>query len=126
MNVALIHGDNNEVHVIKDVIISDKDELNTVTVDFAGPVKAVLPNWDDHAFILQEYDEKTLDFIIKDLYKLESELDKVVVWTQMWQMVTACKLNPVKYYKFVINQYPHLKSQQILSSSLLYLNALIN
>jgi hypothetical protein len=110
LNVALIHGDNNEVHVIKDIVLSDKEELNTVNLDFAGPVKAVLPNWDDHAFVLQEYDSKTLDFIITDLYKLESELDKVVVWTQMWQMVTSCKLNPVKYFKFVLNQYPHLKS----------------
>lgn len=70
LNIALIHGDNNDVHVIKDVIISDKDELNTITVDFAGPVKAVIPNWDDHAFVLQEYDVKSLEFIIKDLHKL--------------------------------------------------------
>jgi hypothetical protein len=56
LNVALIYGDNNDVHVIKDVILSDKDELNMVSVDFAGPVKAILPNWDDHAFLLQEYD----------------------------------------------------------------------
>jgi len=81
LNVALIHGDNYDVHVIKDVIISDKDELNTVAVDFQGPVKAILSNWDDHAYVLQEYDEKTLDFIIKDLHMLKSELDKVVIWT---------------------------------------------
>ena len=34
LNVALIHGDNFDVHVIRDVIISDKDELNEVKVDF--------------------------------------------------------------------------------------------
>lgn len=44
----------------------------------------------------------------------------------MWQMVTSCKLSPVKFYNFVVNQYPHLKSQQILSTSLMYLNALLN
>lgn len=84
MNIALIHGANLDVHVIKDVIISDKEELNTINVDFNGPVHAILSNWDDHAYTLQEYDTRSLDFIIKDLYKLNSELDKVVVWTQMW------------------------------------------
>lgn len=84
MNVALIHGDNFDVHVIRDVIISDKDELNEVKVDFQGPVKAILSNWEDHAYTLQEYDERTLSFIINDLHKLTSELDRVVIWTQMW------------------------------------------
>ena len=41
-------------------------------------------------------------------------------------MVTSCKLNPVKFFNFVVNQYPHVKSQQILSTSLMYLSALIN
>ncbi len=44
----------------------------------------------------------------------------------MWQMVTRCKLSSLKYYNFVVKQYPHETSQQILSSSLMYLNALIN
>ena len=52
LNVALIHGDNYDVHVIRDVIISDKDEINVVNVDFKGPVKAILSNWDDYAYIL--------------------------------------------------------------------------
>lgn len=41
-------------------------------------------------------------------------------------MVTSCKLSPVKFFNFVVNQYPHLKSQQILSTSLQYLNGLLN
>lgn len=126
LNVALIHGDNLDVHVIRDVIISDKEELNVINVDFNEPVLAVIPNWEDHAYTLQEYDARTLDFIINHLYKLESDVDKVVIWTQMWQMCTSCKLSPIKFFDFVVAQYPHLKSQQILSSSLVYLSALMN
>lgn len=125
INVALIHGDNLDVHVIRDIIISDKEELNAIAIDFNQPVKAIIPNWEDHGYTLQEYDTRTLDFIINDLYKLESELDKVVVWTQMWQMTTSCKLSPLKFFNFVVTQYPHVKSQQILSTSLQYLSALM-
>lgn len=41
-------------------------------------------------------------------------------------MVSSCKLSPIKFFNFVIAQYPHLKSQQILSTSLMYLSALMN
>ena len=41
-------------------------------------------------------------------------------------MVTRCKLSALKYYNFVVQQYPRETSQQILSTSLMYLSALIN
>jgi len=126
LHIALYHGDDSEPHIIKDVIISDREELNKIEVDFKGPVKAILHNFEDHAYALTRYDERTLDFIINDLYKVKSELERVVIWTQMWQMVTRCKLSALKYYNFVVQQYPHETSQQILSSSLMYLSALIN
>lgn len=126
LNIGLIHGENNEVHVIENVIISDKEEMNAVVVNFNGPVHAVIPNWNDHAYFLQDYDDRTLDWMIQNLYKLESVTDNIVVWTQLWQMVSRCRLNPMKFYNFVVNQYPHVKSQQILSSSLRYLSILIN
>lgn len=44
----------------------------------------------------------------------------------MWQAVSRCELSPVKFFDFVVNQYPFVKSQQILSTSLMYLNALLN
>lgn len=75
INIALVHGEDCQLHVIKDVIISDKEEITTVKTDFEGPVKAVLSNWGDYGYILQEYDDKTLDFIINNLHFIKSEAD---------------------------------------------------
>lgn len=72
LHIALYHGDDSEPHIIKDVIISDREELNKIEVDFNGPVKAILHNFEDHAYALTRYDERTLDFIINDLYKVKS------------------------------------------------------
>jgi hypothetical protein len=66
--------------VIEDVVLSDKEELTEVKVDFAGPVRAIFHNYGDHAYLLTRYDSRTLEFITSDLYKITSDLERVVIW----------------------------------------------
>lgn len=126
LNVALYHGDNLEVHVIRDIVLSDKEALTKVNVDFAGPVRAIFHNHEDQAYLLTRYDSRTLEFIITDLHKITSDLERAVIWRQIWIMVQSCKMSSMQYFNFVMNQLPYETSQQIISESLMYLSTLIS
>lgn len=107
-------------------MISDKEEMTSVKVDFKGPVRAIIHNYEDHAYVLTRYDAKTLDFITTDLHKITSELERAVIWRQLWIMVSSCKMSSMQYFNLVINQLPHETSQMIIQNNLMYLGALIN
>jgi hypothetical protein len=66
--------------VIEDIVISDKEELTQVDVNFPGPVKAIIHNYGDHAYLLTRYDARTLEFITQDLHKITDELERAVIW----------------------------------------------
>lgn len=53
---AVFYDEDFKAHVIKDIILSDKDSLNHVEYDFKGPVKAVIINHDAHAFAKVRFD----------------------------------------------------------------------
>lgn len=73
--------------MIEDIVLSDKEELTKVEVGFTGPVRAIIHNYGDHAYLLTRYDTRTLDFITSDLHKITSELERAVIWRQIWIMV---------------------------------------
>jgi len=100
--------------------------MTSVKVDFKGPVRAIIHNYEDHAYVLTRYDAKTLDFITTDLHKITSELERSVIWRQLWIMVSICKMSSMQYFNLVINQLPHETSQMIIQNNLMYLGALIN
>jgi hypothetical protein len=107
LNVALYHGENLDVHVIRDIVISDKEALTKVDVDFAGPVRAIFHNYEDHAYILTRYDARTLEFITSDLHKISSELERAVIWRMVWIMVSSQNMSSMQYFNFVKNQLPN-------------------
>jgi len=41
---------------VKDIVLSEKEALNAVIVDFKGPVKAIVINHDDHGYCKVRFD----------------------------------------------------------------------
>jgi len=55
LNIAFYDNDF-KAHVVKDIVISEKQELNPVDFDFKGPVQAVIINFDCHAYCKIRFD----------------------------------------------------------------------
>lgn len=55
-------------HVIKDVMISNKDALTDIEVPFLGRVTAINVNENDHAYAKTRFDQKTLESFVESLY----------------------------------------------------------
>ena len=55
MNVAF-YDENFQPHVVQNIVLSEKEELNAVSIDFKFPIKAVIINHDDHAYAKVRFD----------------------------------------------------------------------
>lgn len=60
IDIAL-YDENYKPHIIKDVVLSDKNEFTKVTVGYTGPVKAILINHGDHGYAKIHFDKKSLN-----------------------------------------------------------------
>lgn len=72
IDVALYDKDFNQI-IIKDVILSDTNELNDVEVIFKGPVQAILINVNDHGYAKVRFDQKSLHSFEDNLYVIHFE-----------------------------------------------------
>ena len=61
--------------------MSDEDAINHLSLNYTGPVKAVLINYDDHAYAKIHFDEKTLTNLEDNLYRVEDELQRAQIWS---------------------------------------------
>jgi hypothetical protein len=55
IDISLYQEDGKAV-IIKDVILSDKDSITDVQVEFKGPVKAIILNYNDLAYAQMHFD----------------------------------------------------------------------
>jgi len=65
-----VYDQNYQPHVIKGVVLSDKDEMTKVDVDYKGAVKGILVNHGDHGYAKVHFDKKSLDNFEQNLYKI--------------------------------------------------------
>ena len=106
--VALYHGKGPlQSHILDDIIISDKDELNDIKINFANPVRAIFINYEDHGYALIRYDLHTINFITHSLFEVQTMLERANVWQMMWFAVMSCKVSPTRYFEFFVSQLPH-------------------
>ena len=63
-------------HVVKDILISEKDALNDVILNFDKPVSAVIINVNDHGYAKVRYDQKTLDTFVNNLQRIEDAVTR--------------------------------------------------
>ena len=56
-----LYNESLKCHVIKDIVLSDKEELNPVDIGgFCSSVKAIVVNHGDHAYAKIRYDQYTM------------------------------------------------------------------
>lgn len=79
LNVAFYDNDF-KAHVIRDIVISDKNALNQVEFEFKGPVSAIIINFDEHAYTKVRFDQRTLDSLENNLSKIDDFLARSMVW----------------------------------------------
>ena len=105
MDVAF-YDENFKAHIIKDIVISDKEALNKVTVDIKVPVKAVFINHGSHAYSKLRFDDRSLACFENDLYKIDDYLTRCVIWRQLWLSVQDVQYSSLSFFNFVVKQLP--------------------
>ena len=96
----------NEMNFEQHSIILEKN-AKTQTVTFKNR-KAndtyVLLNADDHAYILIDIEKSFIEkFIQGDLCKINSSINRTVVWRGLSSMVRNLELKPMEYIEIVMN-----------------------
>ncbi len=79
---------------------------------------AVFPNWEDLAFVQVNLDEKSFDYISKNITNFESKLFKSQFWALLSNMLKFGKLAPEKVTPLLITQLPKEKDTDVLKSML--------
>ena len=73
MNIGL-YNDNGDIHVIPDVVITDKSENTVVKIDSIpadfGPVKAIFVNEGEHAYAKVRFDQESTNWFTNNLHKV--------------------------------------------------------
>ena len=93
-------------HEIKDIIISEKGELNSVQLEFKQPVMAIILNHDSNTYAKIRYDKHTLDNLELNMSKIDDFLTRSLIWRNLWIHVLDCKMDSLKYCQFVVKQLP--------------------
>jgi len=55
--------------------------MNSLALNYTGPVKAVLLNYDDYAYAKIYFDQATLKNLENNLYKIDDELQRAQIWS---------------------------------------------
>jgi ERAP1-like C-terminal domain len=92
---------------VKDLLLSDKDALNEVALQFNQPVSAIIINVNDHGYCKVRYDQKTLDSFVSSLQRIQDPVTRAQVWRQLWLHVMDRKMSSMQYLDFVIRQIPY-------------------
>jgi len=88
--------------------ISGKNTVWTPDKEMPCP-KAVFPNWEDHAFIQVNLDEKSLDYFGKYINRTDSSLMKAQFWSITRTMLMLGNFSPERVLPLITK---HLPSEQ--------------
>jgi len=121
-----VYDENFVPHVVKDILISEKDALNDVNLNFNQPVTAVIINVNDHGYAKVRYDQKTLDSFVNNLQRIEDPVTRAQVWRQLWLLVMDRKMSSLQYFDFVVKQIPFESVDQIIQAALMNLSSLVS
>lgn len=115
-----------EAHIVKDILLNDKEALNDVALQFHGPVSAIIINVNDHGYCKVRYDQKSLDSFVNSLQRIQDPVTRAQVWRQLWLLVMDRKMSSLQYLDFVIRQIPFETVDQIIQSALMNLSSLVS
>ena len=76
-----VYDENFEPYIVKDIMISEKDPLNEVTLGgYDKKVTAVIINVNDHGYAKVRYDQKSLETFVNNLQKIKDPVTRAQVW----------------------------------------------
>ena len=85
-----IYDNEYKLHLVNDVVISEKSNL-TIVEEFrldtlkGVPVNAIILNHGDHAYAKIHFDERSLQNLFKDgLHKFEEPLTRMLILMNIW------------------------------------------
>ena len=88
---------------VKDVLLLP-GELTTMDFDNKG-YAAVLPNYEDWAYIKIRLDDRSRDFFMDHIEKVESPLSRLLVVRSLFEMVRDANLRSDKFVQFISSKY---------------------
>jgi aminopeptidase N len=94
INVCLYDADA-KPHVIRDVVISAKQELTSLEVPANIDVKAIYINEGQHGYAKVRFDSESIAWITANLHKVESPLSRMAIWRYFWHLVMDRRMSSV-------------------------------
>ena len=107
-----VYDNNFRRHLIKDIVLSDTEELNRIQVGHGlrhTPAKAIIINHGDHAYAKLRFDVNSFDTFENELYKIGDSLSRAFIWRSLWNHVMDEKISSLWYYSFAVKQLPYQK-----------------
>ena len=86
---------------------------------------AINVNHGEHAYCKVRYDANSVDWFKENLHKVTHSLTRAAVWRNLWILMLDKKMTSLQYMEFVKKQLILEPVEQIISSGLMNLSALI-
>ena len=90
---------------VLDVLIPNTEKFE-VKFDSSKDVKAVLLNYGDEAYMKIILDKYSSDFFLKNVYKIEDNLSKGLIWRSLWDTIRDGKESSLKFLEAALDQLP--------------------
>eukprot|EP01017_Pseudomicrothorax_dubius_P017678 TRINITY_DN1985_c0_g1_i2.p1 TRINITY_DN1985_c0_g1~~TRINITY_DN1985_c0_g1_i2.p1 ORF type:complete len:643 (-),score=139.05 TRINITY_DN1985_c0_g1_i2:72-2000(-) len=109
-----------KVYQKHNVLVTNQEE--TVShYDFSQKApSAILINYGDQAYMKIRLDEKSRDFFLGNLAKIEEQLTRSIIWVTLWNMVRDTHLSAVDFIGVVIDNISLETDPSVLSLILNY------
>lgn len=124
LDVAFYDDKFNE-YIVKDIVLSDSQELNDVKLNISAPVTAYQINHGDHTYAKVRFDDNTLRSFKLNLNKISDPLSRSMFWYQLWYHVHDGVFTTNDFVDFTIAQLPYEKSAQSIKKTLMNLRTAV-
>ena len=117
------------LHMIKDYVLSDTIDNNNVSLtslNYSGPVQAVVLNQGDHVYSKVRFDKNTLKNFKQDGLKIQDPLTRALIWRNMWQQVLDYKLSSTEFFNFLLKNLPNEETEDTVKYQISNAGSLIS
>ena len=125
-------------HLIKVGLFKENCEADVIEVlvrpqaetvaeyDGSKGYKAVLLNFEDHTFVKNNIDRKSLEFFTQHINNINDLLSRTLIWRSFFEMVKEAKMTSHQFVDVVVKRLAHESSDSIFERQFDFINASIN
>src|SRR5205085_7190434 len=81
-------------------------------------LQAVLPNYQDYGYGIFLLDDKSRDYVLKNIQNEKDDFLRSMMWGELWDSVREAELDPREYVELAIKNLPTEKDEMITASVL--------